>query len=262
MKICLSRFWYSGIVAQDTQSWKDATIIGWFTTVTMIKYFSILGLIAALVPTAMPSLSVYADAEIGSLSGIPFDSDGLSISDNGDDAKMELKATKESHEHSTDYFSEGEVPLFGGSISDGDRNSERSSESFSPPPQREQTDEVNTLDGEEGSREGTPVVFIDPASSDSPTILSHRISSDDILDDPTMDINGEIQNNGTRTLDFVKVTATFYDTTNSVLGSDFTYTDPNTVESGQSVPFKLTSGFGDDLPIDEISSIKLHVDGD
>jgi len=224
----------------------------------MIKDILIITVIAALVPTAMSSVSAPTDAEIGLFSGIPFDSDGLSISDNGDDAKMELKATK----HSTDYFSDGEVPLFAGSISDGDRNSERSSESFSPPPQREQTDEVNTLDGEEGSREGTPVVFIDPASSDSLTILSHRISSDDILDDPTMDINGEIQNNGTRTLDFVKVTATFYDTTNSVLGSDFTYTDPNTVESGQSVPFKLTSGFGDDLPIDEISSIKLHVDGD
>jgi len=226
--------------------------------ITMIKDILIITVIAALVPTAMSSVSAPADAEIGLFSGIPFDSDGLSISDNGDDAKMELKATK----HSTDYFSDGEVPLFAGSISDGDRNSERSSESFSPPPQREQTDEVNTLDGEEGSREGTPVVFIDPASSDSLTILSHRISSDDILDDPTMDINGEIQNNGTRTLDFVKVTATFYDTTNSVLGSDFTYTDPNTVESGQSVPFKLTSGFGDDLPIDEISSIKLRVDGD
>jgi hypothetical protein len=55
MKICLSSYWYSGIVAQDTQSWKDATIIGWFTTVRMIKYTLIMTVIAALVPTAMPT---------------------------------------------------------------------------------------------------------------------------------------------------------------------------------------------------------------
>lgn len=91
--------------------------------------------------------------------------------------------------------------------------------------------------------------------------MSHRISTDEIIDDPTMDINGEIQNNGSESIDFVKVTATFYDATGSVIGSDFTYTDPDTLEPGQSAPFKLTAGFGDDLPIDEVATIKLHVGG-
>jgi hypothetical protein len=92
-------------------------------------------------------------------------------------------------------------------------------------------------------------------------VLSHRISTDEILDDPIMDIDGEIQNNGTESLDFVRVTATFYDATNSILGSDFAYTEPSTLEPGQSAPFKLSAGFGDSLPVDEIISIKLHISG-
>jgi hypothetical protein len=35
MNICLSRFGFIGIVAQDFQYWKDKTIIGWLTTIKM-----------------------------------------------------------------------------------------------------------------------------------------------------------------------------------------------------------------------------------
>jgi hypothetical protein len=93
------------------------------------------------------------------------------------------------------------------------------------------------------------------------SVLSHRISTDEILDDPTMDIDGEIQNNGTVSLDFVRATATFYDANNSILGSDFAYTEPTTLEPGQTAPFSITVGFGDNLPVGEISSIKLHISG-
>ena len=109
---------------------------------------------------------------------------------------------------------------------------------------------------------GEATVTIDPASLDSLSILSHRVSTDEILDDPTMDIDGEVQNTGTETLDFVQVTATFYDQSNSILGSDFTYTEPYTLEPGQTAPFKISAGFGDNLPVDDIASVKLHVDGD
>jgi hypothetical protein len=95
MKICLSRFWYIGIVAQDFQSWKDATIIGWFTTMTMIKNILIMTVIAALVPTAMSNVSASADAEIALFSTASVDTDSLSISGNGDSAKMKLKATND-----------------------------------------------------------------------------------------------------------------------------------------------------------------------
>ena len=37
MKISLPRFGFCGIVTRDLQSWMDTTIIGRFTTVTMIK---------------------------------------------------------------------------------------------------------------------------------------------------------------------------------------------------------------------------------
>jgi hypothetical protein len=67
-------------------------------------------------------------------------------------------------------------------------------------------------------------------------LLSHRIDTEQILNEETMDINGEIQNTGTESLDFVKVTATFYDASNSILGSDFAYTEPYTLEPRQSAP--------------------------
>ena len=61
---------------------------------TMIKNIFIITIIAALVPTAMSSVSASSDAEIelfSRVSGL----DSLSISGNGDTAKMELKATNE-----------------------------------------------------------------------------------------------------------------------------------------------------------------------
>lgn len=125
---------------------------------------------------------------------------------------------------------------------------------------QDEQEEQNGI-GEESTQGGSQTVSIDPSSSDSLPLLSHRISTDEILDDPTMAIDGEIQNNGTEPLDFVKATATFYDATNSILGSDFSYTEPTTLEPRQTAPFRLTIGFGDNLPVDEISSIKLHISG-
>jgi hypothetical protein len=122
-------------------------------------------------------------------------------------------------------------------------------------------EEGQNEEGEETTEDGSPMVRIDPSSSDSLSVLSHRISTDEILDDPTMDIDGEIQNNGTVSLDFVRATATFYDANNSILGSDFAYTEPTTLEPGQAAPFSITVGFGDNVPVGEISSIKLHVSG-
>jgi len=136
----------------------DTTIIGWFTTVRTIRYLFFIGLIAALVLAAASSISVSADAEIGLFSGPPFDSDGQSISCNGYNTKMELNATNESRVHSTDYFSDGEKPLFCGSINDGDRSSDSTSESFSSPSKSEQADEGNTFESEE-AKEETPTVL-------------------------------------------------------------------------------------------------------
>ena len=60
----------------------------------MIRNILIITVIAALVPTSMSNVSASAGSEIGLFSGVS-DSDGLSISGNGDTAKMELKATND-----------------------------------------------------------------------------------------------------------------------------------------------------------------------
>jgi hypothetical protein len=60
----------------------------------MIRNILIITVIAALVPTAMSNVSASAGSEIALFSGVS-DSDGLSISSNGDTAKMELKVTNE-----------------------------------------------------------------------------------------------------------------------------------------------------------------------
>lgn len=131
-----------------------------------------------------------------------------------------------------------------------------SSDQPSPPELKPRTSFGNDEEESQAAEteDGDSTVSIDPSSSDSLSVLSHRISTDEILDEPTMNIDGEIQNTGMESLDFVRVTATFYDATSSILGSDFTYTEPYTLEPGQTAPFELTVGFGDNLPVDEISA--------
>jgi hypothetical protein len=58
----------------------------------ILKNILILTVMAALVPTSMSSVSADAASEIALFSN---DSDSLSISGNGDNAKMKLKATNE-----------------------------------------------------------------------------------------------------------------------------------------------------------------------
>jgi hypothetical protein len=61
----------------------------------MIRNFLILTVLAALVPTAMSNVSASADSEIALFSTASVDPNGLSVSGNGDSAKMELKATND-----------------------------------------------------------------------------------------------------------------------------------------------------------------------
>jgi hypothetical protein len=61
----------------------------------IIRNILILTVLAALVPTAMSNVSASAASEIALFSTASSDSNGLTISGNGDSAKMELKATNE-----------------------------------------------------------------------------------------------------------------------------------------------------------------------
>jgi hypothetical protein len=43
---------------------------------------------------------------------------------------------------------------------------------------------------------------------------------------------------------YVRITATFYDSNNSVIGTDYTFTSPSTLQPGQRAPFDLTISEG------------------
>jgi hypothetical protein len=86
MKICLSRFGFIGIVAQDFQFWKDKTIIGWFTTIKMIRnIFFIILLAISLVPIPLTQTQfVNASSKSPYDSGYDHGCDDVDISDLGD----------------------------------------------------------------------------------------------------------------------------------------------------------------------------------
>lgn len=70
-------------------------------------------------------------------------------------------------------------------------------------------------------------------------------------------IVGEVLNTGSNNKEFVKVIATLYDENRKVIGTGFTYTDPSTISSQESSPFKIIIGDIDVSSIDSIDSFKL-----
>jgi hypothetical protein len=91
-------------------------------------------------------------------------------------------------------------------------------------------------------------------------ISSHSQHKSEVFGSTSLDLNGEVKNNGTETAKFVKVIATFYNINNVVLGSDFTYTNPDTIEAGQSASYTINVGLGGSVPIEGIDHIKYHID--
>lgn len=62
---------------------------------------------------------------------------------------------------------------------------------------------------------------------------------------------GEMANTGNVSLRFMKVTATFYDSSNTVVGTSFTYALPDTLPPGRRGPFRLSLS-------DKTQSSKVH----
>ncbi len=108
---------------------------------------------------------------------------------------------------------------------------------------------------------------------DFPVLLAHIESIEDIPTLKTKDakilsksthydslgwlhIVGEVQNTGIDTLEFVKVIATIYDKEGTVIGTDFTYTQPHTLKKGQTAPFEII--YTEDVPSG--SKYKLVID--
>jgi hypothetical protein len=55
----------------------------------------------------------------------------------------------------------------------------------------------------------------------------------------SLHIVGEVINESFQPIRFVEITATFYDYNNRVIGTDFTFTNPSTLQPGQIAPFDL-----------------------
>jgi hypothetical protein len=72
-------------------------------------------------------------------------------------------------------------------------------------------------------------------------------------------IVGEVMNKGTAAKQFVKISATIYDDSNTVIGTKFTYADPYDIPGGGSSPFKLSIGSSDVTDLGAIKSYKLLV---
>lgn len=73
-------------------------------------------------------------------------------------------------------------------------------------------------------------------------------------------IAGEVKNNGSKTVEWVKVICTLYEASDNVLDVDYTYTDPHDIGSGQTAPFELV--FFESLNcISGFASYDLKVEG-
>ena len=67
---------------------------------------------------------------------------------------------------------------------------------------------------------------------------------------------GEIENNSTSNIQFVKVSGTFYDVNNQVVGTGLTYSNPSDIGSWQKVPFELLLT-SESIPNSEIDHYNL-----
>ena len=107
-------------------------------------------------------------------------------------------------------------------------------------------------------RENTSV---DNPLTDPLMLTSFRLTSGVEFGVKTFNIDGEVMNKGTETRDYVQITATFYDANKSILGSEFTFTEPTTLQPSQSAPFKISLlEENTNIPIDDIDSIKMHIE--
>ena len=90
--------------------------------------------------------------------------------------------------------------------------------------------------------------------SEPVNILSHNAREDGGY----LHVVGEVENGLGRVIDFVKVTGTFYDANNQVIGTDFVFADPSSLEAGETAPFDLTL-FTDAVNPSQVASYKIRV---
>ena len=94
-----------------------------------------------------------------------------------------------------------------------------------------------------------------------PTKIPPRILSDNnyVASTGSLHIVGEVINESYQPVRFVEITATFYDANNGVIGTDFTYTSPSTLQPGQKAPFDMIITEGS-MPLYLVSYYTLSLD--
>ena len=82
-----------------------------------------------------------------------------------------------------------------------------------------------------------------PQTFTQPAKVGPRIVSENNYVDSygSLHIVGEVINESYESMEFVQVTATFYDASNGVVGTSFDYTSPSTLQPGQRAPFDITA---------------------
>jgi hypothetical protein len=77
------------------------------------------------------------------------------------------------------------------------------------------------------------------ALAQSPTDLT-ILSSNSYVDSINhLNVVGEVQNNSPSVFDYVQVTGTFYDSMGKVVGTDYTFTSPSSINAAAEAPFHL-----------------------
>ena len=99
------------------------------------------------------------------------------------------------------------------------------------------------------------VVVAQQTSNETVGIVSHNSFVDQA---EYLHVVGEVQNNSTSSTKFVQVIGTFYDANNEVVGTAFTFTQPENLPPGDVAPFDLilTSA---SIPISEIDHYSLKL---
>ena len=112
----------------------------------------------------------------------------------------------------------------------------------------------NEGDMNEVSSNSGDIVGIVQNISEPVNILSHNAREDGGY----LHVVGEVENGLGRAIDFAKVTGTFYDANNLVIGTDFVFTDPSSLEAGETAPFDLTL-FTDAVDPSQVASYKIRI---
>jgi hypothetical protein len=89
-----------------------------------------------------------------------------------------------------------------------------------------------------------------------PGNVSRDIHIFTVRNDSSGDIHiiGEIINKGPQTA------GTIYNAQNQTIGKQNAFTEPKDIEAGQSAPFELIIGSANNVSLDEVDRVKLHID--